>query len=72
MSRLRRDRQAMKWARYARRNEKAAGHLGDVKESRRHWHHLGWLIQRKARAYKFGDDDAWFREAGHVIRLFHP
>jgi hypothetical protein len=69
VSRLRRDRQAMKWARYSRRNEKMAGHPGDVKESRSHWRHLGWLIYRKARTTH--EEDRWWNGVRKTLVLFH-
>lgn len=75
MSKLRRDRQAMKWARYSRRNEKAAGHPGDVKESRAHWSHMGWMLKRKVRdghPRMNPEDDQLWNDAHHVIRMFHP
>lgn len=73
MSKLRRDRQAMKWARYSRRNEKAAGHPGDVKESRAHWKHMGWLLNRQVKDARSNlEEERYWDGIHHVINWFHP
>lgn len=46
-SRLRRDRQAMKWARYTRRNGRVVGHDGDVRETPAGWQAIAWMLSRK-------------------------
>lgn len=69
MRKLRRDRQAMKWARYSRRNEKNAGHPGDVKESRAHWRHLGYLLNRKVKATH--DEVRYWDGIHKTLIMFH-
>ena len=57
MSRLRRDRRAMRWARYAWRGEKLSG-VGNTRGTSGEWAAIGWKIRR-----------GWRIE--HVLRLFY-